>query len=331
MAIAAGDRLRISTDPAMAEDGDETCLWADHPTLDTDLEVGQLVFLDDGLLQLEVVGHVSSRAVPSVAAASRAVLKAWLRLPFDPSPFTLHATLLTVNPRTSIQPLLTHPRLPPLPIPRRMTQASDTRSVECIALNSIRLGERKGINLPGAQVDLPAVTEQDKLDLAFCVEQGVDFVAASFVRQAAHVEEVRRVLCEAGPRGKDVQIISKIENAEGMKNFDEILAASDGIMVARGEAVVVGARGCCLLAVSPVSLVRHVVCERLYSLYSLLCMVVVSREVSREGARRCSLPAHTSHPIIYVCMYLPCVNVTVPKVIWASRSHNTRCSWRRRT
>ena len=232
-------------------------------------------------------------------------MKAWPRLPFDPSPFTLHATLLTVNPRTSIQPLLTHPRLPPLPIPRRMTQASDTRSVECIALNSIRLGERKGINLPGAQVDLPAVTEQDKLDLAFCVEQGVDFVAASFVRQAAHVEEVRRVLCEAGPRGKDVQIISKIENAEGMKNFDEILAASDGIMVARGEAVVVGARGCCLLAVSPVSLVRHVVCERLYSLYSLLCMVVVSREVSREGARRCSLPAHTSHPIIYVCkMYV---------------------------
>lgn len=75
MAIAAGDRLRISTDPAMAEDGDETCLWADHPTLDTDLEVGQLVFLDDGLLQLEVVGHVSSRAVPSVAAASRAVFR----------------------------------------------------------------------------------------------------------------------------------------------------------------------------------------------------------------------------------------------------------------
>jgi pyruvate kinase len=69
VAIAAGDRLRISTDPAMAENGDETCLWADHPTLDTDLEVGQLVFLDDGLLQLEVVGHVS-RAGPSVAAAS---------------------------------------------------------------------------------------------------------------------------------------------------------------------------------------------------------------------------------------------------------------------
>ena len=197
-----------------------------------------------------------------------------------------------MNPRSSIQPLKshTHPRLPPLPIPRRTTQASDTRSVECIALNSIRLGERKGINLPGAQVDLPAVTEQDKLDLAFCVEQGVDFVAASFVRRAAHVEEVRRVLCEAGPRGKDVQIISKIENAEGMKNFDEILAASDGIMVARGEAVMVGARGVlsasCLLAVSPVTPISQVVCGvRLYSLHYLLCMVVVSREVSREDAR----------------------------------------------
>jgi len=101
-------------------------------------------------------------------------------------------------------------------------------------------GERKGINLPGAVTKLPAVTEQDKLDLRFCVEQKVDFVAASFVRCAAHVEEVRDVLNRAASdlgmtSPTTIKIISKIENQEGIENFDEILEASDGIMVARGD------------------------------------------------------------------------------------------------
>lgn len=87
---------------------------------------------------------------------------------------------------------------------------------------------------------LPAVTEQDKLDLRFCVEQKVDFVAASFVRCAAHVNEVRDVLNRAASdlgmtSPTTIKIISKIENQEGIENFDEILEASDGIMVARGD------------------------------------------------------------------------------------------------
>lgn len=99
--------------------------------------------------------------------------------------------------------------------------------------NGVKLGERKNMNLPGAIVDLPTLTEKDEEDLVeFGLKQNVDFVAASFVRKASDVEYIRDVL---GPKGTHIKIISKIENGEGLENYDEILAASDGIMVARGD------------------------------------------------------------------------------------------------
>lgn len=102
-----------------------------------------------------------------------------------------------------------------------------------ICKNAIRLGEQKNMNLPGAIVDLPTLTPQDEDDLVeFGLKQGVDIIAASFVRKASDVENIRDVL---GPKGAHIKIISKIENHEGLHNYDEILAASDGIMVARGE------------------------------------------------------------------------------------------------
>ncbi|TPX63563.1 pyruvate kinase [Spizellomyces sp. 'palustris'] len=105
-----------------------------------------------------------------------------------------------------------------------------TSEVVCSVENDGILGETKGVNLPGIQVDLPAITEKDAGDIRFGIEQGVDFIAASFIRKAADVLEIRKLI-----EGTGIKIISKIENQEGLENFDEILAVSDGIMVARGD------------------------------------------------------------------------------------------------
>ena len=95
------------------------------------------------------------------------------------------------------------------------------------------LSANKSINIPGAHIQLPALTEKDVADIRFGVENDFDFIAASFVRRAADVEAVREVLHQCG--GDNVKIIAKIENQEGIDNLDGILAAADGVMVARGD------------------------------------------------------------------------------------------------
>lgn len=109
----------------------------------------------------------------------------------------------------------------------------DDKDLICRVLNGGTVSSRKSINLPETVIHLPALTKQDELDIAFAVEQGFDFIAASFVRKASDVMEIKSLLEKLG--GGDVHVISKIENREGVSNFDSILAVSDGIMVARGD------------------------------------------------------------------------------------------------
>lgn len=110
--------------------------------------------------------------------------------------------------------------------------SKDEGSIRCEVLTPGTLGSRRHINLPGVQVNLPALTEKDAADLEAGVEAGIDFVALSFVRQAKDVATLRKLLDELGSSAK---IISKIEEQAGVRNMDEIIRESDAIMVARGD------------------------------------------------------------------------------------------------
>ena len=105
--------------------------------------------------------------------------------------------------------------------------------ITCRVENNCGLGERKNMNLPGVIVDLPTLTEKDISDIKdWGIPNNVDFIAASFVRKASDVHKIREIL---GEENKGIKIICKIENQEGLENYDEILEATDGIMVARGD------------------------------------------------------------------------------------------------
>jgi len=105
--------------------------------------------------------------------------------------------------------------------------------IHTIVENAGVLKNKKGVNVPGVSVQLPGITEKDAQDILFGIKQGVDFIAASFVRRAKDVLEIRELLEQNG--GSHIQIIPKIENQEGVDNIDEIILVSDGLMVARGD------------------------------------------------------------------------------------------------
>ena len=115
----------------------------------------------------------------------------------------------------------------------RLTVLETTaKTIRCQVENSGVMKNHKGVNVPGVSLSMPYMSQQDKDDILFGVEQGFDFIAASFVRCAADVREIRRVLNTAHSR---IRIIAKIENQEGVSNLREILAEADGVMVARGD------------------------------------------------------------------------------------------------
>ena len=109
----------------------------------------------------------------------------------------------------------------------------DGQDIRCRVVTGGPLSNHKSINIPGVSIALPALTDKDKDDLRFAVENDFDFVAASFVRRASDVAEIRAVLDSFG--GQDIGIIAKIENREGVDNLDAIANAANGVMVARGD------------------------------------------------------------------------------------------------
>ena len=115
----------------------------------------------------------------------------------------------------------------------RLTVLETTSTdIRCRVENDGVMKNNKGVNVPGIRLSMPYMSQRDRDDILFGVEQGFDFIAASFVRTAADVREIRRLLDEAG---SSIQIIAKIENQEGVSNLTEILSVADGIMVARGD------------------------------------------------------------------------------------------------
>ncbi len=162
--LTSGQEFTFTTDTSVI--GDNTRVAVTYPEITKDLDVGNRVLVDDGLIEMQVVA------------------------------------------------------------------ITDTE-VTCKVMNNGELGEKKGVNLPYVEVNLPALSEKDINDLKFGCEQAIDFIAASFIRHREDVDHIREVLAANG--GEQIKIISKIENHEGIQNFDEILEASDGIMVARGD------------------------------------------------------------------------------------------------
>lgn len=112
-------------------------------------------------------------------------------------------------------------------------EIKDGTDIVCLVKNSGELKNHKGVNVPNVKISLPAITEKDKDDILFGIKNEVDFLAASFVRKKEDVLEIRRILEEND--GEYIQIIPKIENQEGIDNIDDVIKASDGLMVARGD------------------------------------------------------------------------------------------------
>ncbi|KAI9333503.1 pyruvate kinase [Pilaira anomala] len=163
--IQAGHQFTLTVDDQYKDKCDDQFMYIDYQNLPKVIQVGKLIYVDDGILSLEVIEKLD-------------------------------------------------------------------QGVRVKALNSGKLCSRKGVNLPGTPVDLPALSEKDKSDLKFGLKNRVDIIFASFIRRGQDIKDIRRVL---GEEGKHIKIISKIENHQGVENFDGILKETDGVMVARGD------------------------------------------------------------------------------------------------
>jgi pyruvate kinase len=111
--------------------------------------------------------------------------------------------------------------------------AKSEKNIDCVVITGGPIGNNKGINVPGVTISIPFISDKDKLDLKFAVDYDIDFIAASFVRSQHDIKDIRKILDDLG--GSFIKIIAKIENRDGVRNIDDIVHVSDGIMVARGD------------------------------------------------------------------------------------------------
>lgn len=163
LSLTTGDTLILTSEKCL---GTQERVYQNYPKLAQALSVGTIILVDDGLLELEVIGIEGSDIV-------------------------------------------------------------------CCVKNDAQLGEHKSVNIPGAKLDLPALTDQDRADILFGIEQNVDFIAASFVRDGEGVREIRQFMTVHG--GSDITLISKIESVQALEHIEEIIELSGAIMIARGD------------------------------------------------------------------------------------------------
>lgn len=110
--------------------------------------------------------------------------------------------------------------------------SKEERQMQCRVLDGGMLGSKRHVNLPGVRVNLPGITEKDKRDILFAIEQEIDFIALSFVRDTKDIDELRELL---GSKAEKIKVIAKIEDQEGVNNLESIVDSADGVMVARGD------------------------------------------------------------------------------------------------
>lgn len=164
--VAPGHEMIFSTDEKYAKSCDDKVMYVDYKNISKVIEVGRVIFVDDGVLSFEVLEII------------------------------------------------------------------DEATLRVKTLNNGKISSHKGVNLPKTDVDLPALSEKDKADIRFGVKNQVDMIFASFIRTGEDIIAIREVL---GEEGKNIKIIAKIENQQGVNNFDAILKQTDGVMVARGD------------------------------------------------------------------------------------------------
>ncbi|ODV79771.1 pyruvate kinase [Suhomyces tanzawaensis NRRL Y-17324] len=164
--IPSNHEMIFTTDEEYLKKSNDKIMYIDYKNITKVIEVGRIIYLDDGVLSFEVI------------------------------------------------------------------EIPDEKTLKVRSVNAGKICSHKGVNLPGTDVDLPALSEKDKADIRFGVKNGVHMIFASFIRSGDDIKEIRKVL---GEDGKDIQIIAKVENQQGVNNFDDILAETDGVMVARGD------------------------------------------------------------------------------------------------